>query len=161
MKKIFSFVCSFIILGTIYSQEKKGYFAEHIIVGTSFFYTPDVGIEDEMIHHEITWNNNVSISITKKINLGAEFRYIRTSGSTRLLSPPDPTVYYMAGLFSQIDILETEKFRFFGQLGFDIGNYCSCDREADPFKLEDRRYLGWGFGVNYRIFENFSLDAHK
>jgi len=93
----------------VIGQEKKGYFAEQIIIGTSISRIQDFGNNNpEFIHNEYSWVSNAAISLTKRIHLGFEYKFIRTTGSTTLNSRK-PLNFNMYGLFSQIDILESKK----------------------------------------------------
>lgn len=154
-------VCSFLLFlisFSLFSQEKKGEFAEHIIVGTGAGLQINAGNENpDLKHSEFTWISNTSISLSKRIHLGAEYRYMQLRGST-INFEPDSYDTYMFGLFTQYDILDFDRFRLFGQLNINTGNYCACEKFRDPFLVKNTHHLGWGAGINYRVWKDFSFD---
>ena len=151
--------CSF-YLQALHAQEKKGRFADQVIIGTGLSAIRDAGgIQDDLIHWEYTAVANASLRLTKIFHIGFEYRFIHTSGSSTSVFPPPPTTYNMYGIFTQLDFLNYKGLRFFGQLSYDRGNYCGCIGTRNPFKVEDLNYFGWGIGVNYRIHKYVSIDA--
>ncbi len=155
------FFCMYFMSQPLCAQEeKKGRFADQVIVGSALSVIPNsAGFNNDLKHLEISWVTNASLRLTKVFHLGVEYRYIRTSGSTTFIFPPPPTSYNMYGIFTQLDILNYNGLRFFGQVSYNQGNHCGCIKFRDPFKVEGLQYIGWGAGVNYRIHKNVSIDG--
>ena len=88
MKHLLLTILIFVFLSiNTQAQDKKGEFADHIIIGTGVGLQVNTGnVNPDLVHSEFAWISNASISLTKRIHLGAEYRFIQLRGSTVNLS---------------------------------------------------------------------------
>ncbi len=51
-----------------------------------------------------------------------------------------------------------EKWRGRLEMGYAVGNYCTCGLE-DPYLQSNIRYLTWGLGLDFQIYKRLWGDA--
>lgn len=147
------FVYLFFFATTLFSQSK---FGERIILGTSLTYVFNTIDGMDTYYHEFTWNKNIAVNLNKRMYLGLSYLNIYTRGSAYYFDQPK-NQYSMAGVFFQYDFLPKRKNRLFGEVSWNLGDYCTCGNR-DPYQQDQLHYLGLGAGYDLPIGKFISLD---
>lgn len=123
------------------------YFLKALRINSGFTYFPNS--EDEFHRHrEITWSNQLSVSITRGLYAGVQINSIYTWGT----HVPKEN-FFLKGAFLQYDFLMKEKALGFLELNYLQGDYCTCAPE-DPFRKFGLHYIGFGPGLDYPILSS-------
>lgn len=145
MKKIVFLWCILVINVAAYSQfYKSDYFLTKIEFGTSLTYIwNDEALNDNYIYHELTWNLNGGISVSKYLNVGIQSMVIV---ATKYL-PQDTATYNILGGFAQFNFINRTNFRLFGEFSLNFGDFCTAVKEnyyGEPYRRAGLKYLGYG-----------------
>ena len=132
-------------------------FAERGILGTSLTYIPNQAERGAPVYHELTWHKNIAVNITPSLYVGLSYLSLYTFGSS-IRRNNDRANYFLFGSFVQYDFLPKNKSRFFLESSWHRGNYCTCGVE-DPYKREGLNYISLGFGFEFPLKYNFSLEV--
>ena len=139
-------------------------FANKVVVGTSMTFIadwvgPSLFDENALTYKEWTWHKNIAVNLNKNIYVGINLQNIYTKGSLFDINSIEEKIqYYIAGLFGQYHLVLSEKWKLFGELSWNRGNYCKCELDRDAYEVEKLNYLGFGFGVDYALTEKLHLD---
>jgi len=162
MKKILLALTFFSLLS--FTAISQSYFTRNVVIGSSFspeWHLLDNGFNSEFSYLGISWQKNIAIRLTKHFYVG--MTHINVYGEH--ISPPSyqrgKINNFMFGGFTQFRLPATEKLSFTADLGYFIGNHCSCI-EDNPIQVPDLRYFDWGIGLDYQIYKRlyFDLNLH-
>lgn len=159
MKPIF--YTFFLLLLPIHSLFAQSSFASKIVVGTSatLIYEGPPLFSNEQIPSftEWTWHKNIAVNVSKHIHVGINLQNIYTKGSHFNFSD-EKNNYFIAGIFGQYRFLPNEKLDLFAELSWNLGNYCNCEFDRDPYELDRVQYIGIGGGMDYALTKQLHLD---
>lgn len=118
------------------------------------FADPLASLPEGYIYHEYTWSANLALDLNQRFRVGAENKTLFTRSALS-----GNNTYFMAGVFGQYDFLTQRKggFRFFPELSFHYGNYCTCD-PGDPHQVNGLVFIGFGLGFNWPLSKRLLLD---
>ncbi|HHH54375.1 MAG TPA: hypothetical protein ENK91_12005 [Bacteroidetes bacterium] len=139
------------------SKKKRNFlkFAERFEFNTSFVYIPQKSYTTELIYHEYTLHNELSINLNRSIYLGFQHLYIFTRGS--IINPNNPKDNFnIFGVKLLFDIIPAYEDKLYVDTSYNLGNYCTCG-DYDPSKKEGLNYFGLGFGYDYPVFKRLAL----
>jgi hypothetical protein len=141
-----------------YSQADRP-FGDRLIIGTSvtYIWENNKAVTRNM-HHEITWDKNIAVSLTRSLYFGLSHKSIFTRGSSFFDDKNNRERYSVAGAFAQYDLIQQNQKRLFVELSYHIGDYCTCGYQTDPYRRNRLRYLGMGGGIDLPIWKSISLD---
>lgn len=123
-------------------------------IEASYTYIWDVNSFDkELRYGESTINSNINVGFNRH-KLGLQILKIYTKGSTfRYDLLNENNDYLLLGLFYQYNLFNSKKYKFFPEVSVNYGNYCTCG-DADPYKLDNLIYLGFGLGLDINVYKN-------
>ena len=131
----------------------SNYFLKAIRLNTGFTHW-DHGSEEFVNFHEVTWSNQVSVSITHDLYIGLQLYSLYTWGS--YVSDEN---FLLKGVFIHYDFIPHEKAMGFVELSYMQGDYCYCG-PGDPYRFPNLHYIGVGPGLDYPILKsNFFAHA--
>ena len=132
-------------------------FAQSFRPGISLTYISNSNVPVLSVRYdEFTLNINGLYSINNTHNIGVQYLNIWTSGSAYNFSD-EKNSYFLAGAFYQYNLLPQRVSRLFPELSINYGNYCPCGR-LDPYEKPGLIYLGFGMGLDYKIYKNLFID---
>lgn len=162
--KTLSFTLVFILF-QILPLTAQSSFANKVVVGTSMTFIadwvgPSLFDENALTYKEWTWHKNIAVNLNKNIYVGINLQNIYTKGSLfDINSIEEKNQYYIAGLFGQYYLSVSEKWKLFGELSWNRGNYCNCELDRDAYEVEKLNYIGFGAGFDYALTEKLHLDV--
>ena len=141
-------VLSFVFSLSSFSQNDEGRsnFGKDLYVGISGTYIYD---SQNLYHkfHEFTFSTRVGMSFSKALVGGVQVLSIYIDG-THI----DPEYFFVKGAYLQYDFLSKLKDRFYAELSYSYGDYCTCDG-GDPYRVEGLSYIGLGVGGDLALGE--------
>ncbi len=146
----------FLVLSFV-TQAQKRYFAQNLIVGTSFTYIWDYSNFDRSVrYYDLTYHINTAVRLSKRLYWGFDGLFIRAGGT---VVPYEN--YKMLGSVFQYDVLGNgEGGRWLIEVGYFRGDYCTCNKGNPewPFRRAGINYLDVGFGGEIRLIKDLFLD---
>ncbi len=136
-------------------QKKTNIKIDKLILGSNYTYIFDTEIYSNIEYGKYIENTiafNAAVDFAKYFRFGIDFKKIKTKGDISGINK-----YKLIGFFSQYKFGETKKGFGFGELGFYIGNYCTCGKDV-PYKKNNLSYLNWGGGYNLKLQKYLRLD---
>jgi len=150
-----------LLLSQFLSLSAQSSFADKLVVGTSITLVREANSilrQDTPAFSEWTWHKNIAVNLNKNIHIGINIQNIYTKGSHFTFSE-EKNQYYIAGIFGQYRFNLNDKFDFYGEASWNIGNYCNCEESRDPYELNRLHYIGIGAGFDYALTEKLHLDV--
>ena len=145
----------FITYSPIVAQQDSSIFKpfREWIIGAGAAYIEDVDNNDETnLYQEWTVLGNISTELSKRIRMGIDYRAILTN---------DPVLgqnnYFLIGSFTQYNFIAQRRSRFFAEVAFRYGNYCTCGA-SDPYQFNSLSYASWGLGGSIFLFHHLYLN---
>ncbi|MFK7920594.1 MAG: hypothetical protein AB8H47_01495 [Bacteroidia bacterium] len=141
----------FLLLLSAYSSQAQirgafGQVAGHFITNTEGNGFRDI---------ELGLRTSVGLDIGEHISTGLKIQQIWYRGTNY-----DFQHMWMAGPFVRYGSSLENDVRFFGELGFMRGNYCTCSLFIGEYsKKEGVNYLAWGGGLEYQIRPGVYLNG--
>jgi len=138
-------------------DKTKRAFAKTVVIGSSAAAIYDTDANNELDYWDFSWSKNIAINLTDKFYLGINHtdiwaNHVSTNSKHRST---------ITGLFTQYDMTKAgDKFKALVELGYYVGNHCTCGSyEGNPQKSDNLlSYLGWGVGLEHRFAKQFSMD---
>lgn len=141
------------------AAQAKHAFGKHLVIGTSATYIWEDNKDiTQNVYQEITWDKNLAVSLTNSIYFGLSHKHIFTRGSSYLDGKNDKSTYFVTGAFAQYHFMLDRNRRFFFEMSYSIGDYCTCGGTIDPYRKRFLNYLGMGGGVDLPLWKGISLD---
>ncbi|NPD48130.1 hypothetical protein HNV12_23475 [Methanococcoides sp. SA1] len=125
----------------------QGNFGKSFCVGSSFtflrYYEDEPGLPR---YNEYTWNVNVAMQITKRLDLGVQAMaiFMKPEGG------PSEN-HHIIGVFGQFNFIKKEKIKVFVETSFNTGNYKLSRNDFYPSYENGIVYIGFGGGVELKI----------
>jgi hypothetical protein len=114
------------------------------------FIHPQSGVEYPLFENSVHAALLINLFGSKHFKAGLQFNYLWTRFNHQNLDN-----YYILGVMARYDYPISGKFRLFGDLGLNTGNYCDCledeSVETLPFKKDNIYYLGLKGGIAYEV----------
>lgn len=132
-------------------------FGQRLIIGNSLTYIQDRVEGVKNTYHELTWNKNISINLTKSFYLGLSHQNIFTQGSSYNLIDQKSN-YNIISLFLQYDFIPKKADKIALELSWNYGDYCTCGFR-DPYKEQWINYLGLGGSYEMRLNKILSAEV--
>ncbi len=143
----------------VFTQNVKKTYLDRITVGTSLTVIPNEShynnFSNEVFEYpEYTWNTNLAIDITRSWRMG--FQYMAIYPRSKFFAPQQ---FFIAGTFLQFNMLpkNLSRNRVYLEASYNLGNKCSCGN-FEPYKVDNIRYWGLGFGVDLKLTNWLRLD---
>lgn len=147
---------------SIFTLNAQSYFAKNVVVGSSLSPSWKFlgnGFDAELTYLELGWQKNISVRLTKHIYIG--MNHINVYGKHR--SPPSYQIgklsNFLFGGFTQFRMPLSPKLSFSLELGYYIGNHCTCI-EDNPIQVPDLEYFDWGLGMDMQLYRHLYLDLN-
>ena len=160
MKKILTFTILSIV--SAFALNGQSYFGKNLVIGSSISpYWSDTsdGFNTELTYFEIGWQKDISVRLTKHFYLGMS--HINVYGEH--FSPPSfqsgKLNNFLFGGFTQFRMPVSPKFSFTADVGYYIGNHCTCI-ENNPIQVPDLKYFDWGLGADFQLYRHLYLDVN-
>jgi len=154
--KVFLFFTVMLILtGEVWSQNSaySNYFLKAVRLNSGFTMWEN-GPEQFHKFYEITWSNQISVSITHDLYLGIQLYSLYTWGSY-----VKDENFLLRGIFVQYDLMYFHKAMGFVEVNYNQGDYCYCG-PGDPYRYPNLHYIGMGGGIDYPILKsNFFING--
>jgi len=157
MRVLLNFYILLLLSINAISAQSELKFGERLILGNSLTYIPfnEDGLRNT--YHELTWNKNIALNLTKSLYLGLSYQNIFTKGSSYIISEKKEN-YSLVGIFLQYDLIPKKKDRILLELSWNYGNYCTCGFR-DPYKEEWIDYIGVGGSYEMRLNKFISAEV--
>lgn len=125
------------------SWPDSGKYSPRLTFGASFTY---IWSSPPEFFKEYTTSINVAFSPLRRLYFGFNYLNIRFK----------PTVQtddraHLAGLFVNYQIAQDSRLTFTPQVGFYLGNYCTCGDTTNPYVRSGLSYLEVGAGFGYAL----------
>jgi hypothetical protein len=132
-------------------------FGQRFLYGTSLTYIPQFVSYSDLVYHELTWTNRISVNVGKSIYLGLHYLSIYTSGSI-VNNSKSISSYNVFGIKATYDFLPSYDDGLFLESSFNLGNYCTCGN-LDPFLHPKLYYWGLGLRYDYPLLKRLALNV--
>lgn len=153
---VFSLIFFFSLPLNKLSSQLNSFPGQRIIAGSSITYVWENYSTKSSKWHEITWEKNIAINLSKGLYFGLSHKNIFNRYSS-ITNGDKNDRYYMMGAFAQYDFLKRQKRRIFVEYSINTGNYCLCG-PTDLYRKKKLSYSGMGVGFDFPLTNKFSLD---
>lgn len=100
---------------------------------------------------EVVWSKSIAVGVSKYFWFG--FHH----DDVWLKSNLDTHKSFLLGSFIRYTPKISERLYGRAQLGYSIGNYCTCGLD-DPYLQDGLSYISWGLGFDVRIYKGLYAD---
>ncbi len=156
MKKVLLSAVALLAFGFANAQEEKsangGFSKGDAFVSGAFTLSSTSMDKDKSSSFEIA--PQVGYFVTENIAIGGKLGYMSEKEEDATGDTVDMSGLSL-GAFGRYYFTPANQFSLFGQLGFD---YASMENKLDDYKVNGFG-AGLGFGMNYFVSSNFSLEA--
>lgn len=158
-KTLLPFIFMTLFYQIVFTQNVKKAYLDRITIGTSLTVIPSESqydnISNEVFEYpEYTWNMNLAIDITRSWRMG--FQYMAIYPRSKYFAPQQ---FFIGGTFLQFNIIPKSipRNRVYLEGSYNLGNLCSCGN-FEPYKVDNIRYWGLGFGADLKLTNWLRLD---
>ncbi|MBN2618440.1 MAG: hypothetical protein JXR64_09055 [Spirochaetales bacterium] len=121
-------------------------------IGSSLTYIRDNDKYTYYNYDEFTWNLNVSVNITKRIQFGVQALSIFADGGNTGYD-----YYHIVGCFMQLYYIQKQSIGLFLETSINNGNFYFPLAQLYPSKLDNLNYIGIGGGGEIPLVKDKNL----
>lgn len=146
-----SFVATAQVTGINNSPFRRVIF-EASVTGFPLDKYPDITTGKNYYFYENSIHLALMTNMTKYLMFGFNYNYLWTKYKQETIDN-----YFFAGLNIRYDRPIKNRFRLYGDIIADIGNYCNCIKDVRvdnmPFKIDNSFYYGLALGLSIKVYK--------